>query len=118
MRFSVEKQLKLSHLPVSARNVSQYYLGIAIFLPAFLFTGLCAHPLRDLIGPYCSTEIAKLSMWPLFFIVPGILWLLLSRKCPAFARGLRDVMVGLVVCIPIIIAVTELKKLLKMAVLN
>ena len=101
MNPTAESQLKKHDLPVTEQNIRQYTVGYAMVLPSIMLTAWWHGPLKRLVSQSGTPYSSELIICVLPFILPGILCLLFSQKYPAFARGLRDVMVLLVTIIPI-----------------
>ncbi len=115
MNPTAEGQLKKYNLPVTRGNVRQYTWGYAMILPSILMTIWWLPPLKRLAGQVAPPFLAHLVFLPMIFVLPAVLWLLFSRKSPAFVRGLRDVMVLMVTIIPIGLMAYGLKMLILMA---
>ena len=112
MNPTAESQLKKHNLPATQQNIRQYTLGYAMILPSLFLTIWCLFPLKHLVRQTGIPYFADLIVFPMVFVLPGILCLLFLHKLPAFSRGLRDVMVLMVTILPIAVLGLGLKKLL------
>jgi hypothetical protein len=115
MNPTAESQLKKHKLPVNQQNTRQYIAGYAMISPSFLLTIWWLLPLKQLIKQAGFPDAANFIVYPMVFILPGLLRLLFWRKQPAFARGLQDIMILMVTIIPIALLGMGLKKSIIMA---